>query len=67
MTDKATEKQLSFISAIEDTLGYKFDYDNGSKKEASEYISKHIDEYNDWKKSNAHLLASDWALDNGYF
>ena len=30
---------------IEDAIGYEFDFSNGTKEEASEYISKHIDEY----------------------
>ena len=42
---KATDKQLNYIRDIEDALGYAFDFTNGTKEEASEYISKHITEY----------------------
>lgn len=57
----ATEKQLSFIRAIEDELGYEFDYRNGTKKEASEYISSHIDEYNDRSYRHEMLDMYDWS------
>ena len=64
---KATKKQLDFIRNIEDALGYDFDFKNGTKKEASRYISAHIDEYNRYiDKHKMYFERSDWAIVNGY-
>ena len=41
---KATDKQLKFIKAIEEFVGEEFT--GTTKKEASEYISRNIDEFN---------------------
>lgn len=55
--EKPTQKQLDFIRFIEETC-YGIDPFMGTtKKEASEYISKNID--------NVQLL-SEWAIINGY-
>ncbi len=41
---RATDKQLEFIKAIEEFVSEKFT--GSTKKEASEYISRNIDEFN---------------------
>lgn len=41
---RVTDKQLEFIKAIEGFVGEKFK--GSTKKEASEYISRNIDEFN---------------------
>lgn len=65
-TVKATEKQLAFIRDIEDALKYDFDFKNGTKEEASRYISAHIDEYNRYIDEHKMYFESDWAITNGY-
>lgn len=61
---KATEKQLEFIRRIEDKTGHSFDYENGTKEEASRYISKHIDEYNRYMDKHYELDFYDWSEPN---
>ena len=40
-----TEKQLAYIDAIEKLTGYKFEREGATKKTASDYIDKHIEEF----------------------
>lgn len=53
---KATERQLNFIRAIEDTLGYEFDFQSGTKQDATKYISAHIDEYRELMNRNCAVM-----------
>lgn len=62
---RATEKQLSFIREIEGTLGYKFDFNNGTKQDATNYITKHIDEYRAYIDGDYQLRSLQMELDNG--
>lgn len=61
-----TEKQLNFIRAIEDALGYEFDFVNGSRKDATRYISEHIDEYREYREDFEFEFVDDWGLIHGY-
>ena len=61
----ATEKQLNFIREIEDTLGYEFDFKNGTKQDATNYITKHIDEYRAYIDGDYQLRSLQMELDNG--
>lgn len=56
--DKPTEKQLDFISAMEELGCEKFT--GTTKKEASEYISRNIDLYRLYSQDS-------WCLKRGYF
>lgn len=58
---KATKKQLQFIRNIEDKTGYSFDFENGTKAEASKYISEHIDEYNRYIHEHYWSEFYDWS------
>ena len=58
--DNVTEKQLKLIKNITAELGVKFT--GTTKKEASEFISKHI---NNYKHSRDGL--DNWAIVHGYF
>lgn len=45
MTNDITEKQRQFIEDMNEFCREKFDFQNKTKKEASEYISRNIEEY----------------------
>ena len=45
MTNDITEKQRQFIEDMNEFCREKFDFQNRTKKEASEYISRNIEEY----------------------
>lgn len=62
---RATEKQLNFIREIEGTLGYEFDFNNGTKQDATNYITKHIDEYRAYIDGDYQLRSLQMELDNG--
>lgn len=62
---RATEKQLNFIREIEGTLGYEFDFENGTKQDATKYITKHIDEYRAYIDGEYQLMGLQLSLDNG--
>lgn len=62
---RATEKQLSFIREIEGTLGYEFDFNNGTKQDATKYITKHIDEYRAYIDGDYQLRSLQMEFDNG--
>lgn len=53
---RATDKQLNLIREIEDTLGYEFDFKNGTKQDATRYITKHIAEYRAYMDRNYELM-----------
>ena len=53
-----TERQLRFIHEIEDVLGIRFE--GATKKEASEWISKHISAFE-------LETIDDFAIAHGYF
>ena len=56
-----TDKQRELIEAMNEFCREKFDLSyERTKEEASEYISRNIDEYK-------LLTMSTWALSNGYF
>ena len=60
--EKATEKQLSFIKLICETIGnYSINIDTCSKIEASQFISKHIEEFR-----LCNNLNDTWALKHGH-
>lgn len=62
MNKKATEKQINFIKIICETIGnYSIDTNTCSKIEASQFISKNIDEFRLCNK-----LDDTWALVHGY-
>lgn len=46
--NKPTEKQLDFIAEIEEYVGDKFEGD--TRREASEWIDTHLDEYNQMRR-----------------
>lgn len=56
--ESITKKQLEFIRDIEDVVGIPFI--GTTKRDASKYISDHIDEFKLYSANN-------WALENGYF
>lgn len=62
---RATEKQLNFIREIEGTLGYEFDFTNGTKQDATNYITKHIDEYRAYIDGDYQLMSLQMEIDNG--
>ena len=45
---KPTEKQLDFIAEIEEYVGDTFD--GKTRREASEWIEEHLDEYNQMRR-----------------
>lgn len=45
MTNNITEKQRQFIEDMNEFCKEKFDFNGKTRKDASEYISKHIEEY----------------------
>lgn len=45
MTNNITEKQRQFIEDMNEFCKEKFDFNGKIRKDASEYISKHIEEY----------------------
>lgn len=56
-----TDKQRELIECMNEFCKEKFDLSyERTKEEASEYISRNIDEYK-------LLTTSNWALSNGYF
>ena len=56
-----TDKQRELIECMNEFCQEKFDLSyERTKEEASEYISRNIDEYK-------LLTTSNWALSNGYF
>ena len=56
-----TDKQRELIEAMNEFCREQFDLSyERTKEEASEYISRNIDEYK-------LLTTSNWALSNGYF
>ena len=56
-----TDKQRELIECMNEFCREKFDLSyERTKEEASEYISRNIDEYK-------LLTTSNWALSNGYF
>lgn len=59
---RATEKQLNLIREIEDTLGYEFDFKNGTKQDATKYITKHIDEYRAYIDGEYQLMSLQMEL-----
>lgn len=46
----ATERQINFIKAIQEVTKHYFDFEYGSKQQATLYISAHIKEYEEKKK-----------------
>jgi hypothetical protein len=50
MSDKPTYKQIKFLMAIEEKLNIRCE--GTSKKEVSDFISKHIDEFNHVKSNH---------------
>lgn len=63
---EATQKQLEFIRIIEGYVCEKFT--GRTKKEASEYISKHYEEYTEIRKEeDEYLNMNNWAMKYGYF
>lgn len=54
---EATKAQLEFIKEIEEFVGVRFE--GTSKKDATAYISKHIDDYK-------RLSANQFVIVNGY-
>lgn len=45
MTNNITEKQRQFIEDMNEFCREKFDFKGKTRKEASEYISRNIEEY----------------------
>lgn len=45
MANNITEKQRQFIEDMNEFCREKFDFKNKTRKEASEYISRNIEEY----------------------
>lgn len=60
---KATEKQIAFIREIMAETGFFFDIENGTKDEASQYISEHIAEF---KEISEYRNMNLWAIGHGY-
>lgn len=63
MWESPTEKQLSFVKDIEETVGIPFNHEKATKNSAREYISRNIKYY----KYLKNLEVTRWALEHGYF